>query len=156
MAIIKKEGKAMLVKWNPYSELERTVDGLFQSPFGLSPVWDDRNVEALVWQPRVNVYEDKEHLAIEAQLPGVDLKDIELSLKEQTLHIQGERRDESEKSKEGYHVREARYGKFSRSFVLPNTVNPDEAKAAYEKGVLTITIPKQEKAKPRTIRVEAK
>ena len=127
----------MLVKWNPYSELERTVDGLFQSPFGLSPVWDDRN-------------------AIEAQLPGVDLKDIELSLKEQTLHIQGERRDESEKSKEGYHVREARYGKFSRSFVLPNTVNPDEAKAAYEKGVLTITIPKQEKAKPRTIRVEAK
>ena len=77
----------MLVKWNPYTDLERTVDGLFNQPFGLRPVWDDKNVEALVWEPTVNVYEDKDHLAIEAQLPGVDLNDIELSMKEQTLHV---------------------------------------------------------------------
>jgi HSP20 family protein len=146
----------MLVKLNPYTELERTVNGLFDQPFGWRPNWDDRNVEARVWQPTVNVYEDKDHLAIEAQLPGIDLNDIELSVKEQTLHLRGERKAETEKSKEGYHVREARYGKFSRSFVLPSTVNPDEAKATYDKGVLTITIPKQEKAKPRTIQIEAK
>ena len=102
------------------------------------------------------MYEDKDHLAIEAQLPGVDLNDIELSVKEQTLHMQGERKDETEKSKDGYHVREAHYGKFSRSFCSRSTVNPDEAKATYDKGVLTITIPKQEKAKPRTIQIEAK
>lgn len=146
----------MLVKWNPYTELERTVNGLFDRPFGLRPIWDDRNAEALVWQPLVNVYEDKDHLAIEAQLPGIDLSDIELSVKEQTLHLRGERKAETEKSKDGYHIQEAHYGSFSRSFSLPNTVNPDEAKASYDKGVLTIMIPKQEKAKPRTIQIEAK
>ncbi len=146
----------MLVKWYPYTELERTVSGLFDRPFGLRPIWDDRNAEALTWQPAVNVYEDKDYLAIEAQLPGIDLNDIELSVKEQTLHLRGERKAETEKSKDGYHIREAHYGTFSRSFALPNTVNVDEVKAAYDKGVLTITIPKQEKAKPRTIQIEAK
>jgi HSP20 family protein len=146
----------MLVKWNPYTELERTVNGLFDHSFGLRPIWDDRNTEALAWQPPVNVYEDKDHLAIEAQLPGIELNDIELSVKEQTLHLRGERKAETEKSKEGYHLREAHYGAFSRSFSLPSTVKPDEAKATYDKGVLTIAIPKQEKAKPRTIQIETK
>jgi len=150
----------MLVKWNPFTELEREVDrslnGLFDRPIGLRPVWDDRNAEALVWQPPVNVYEDKDHLTIEAQLPGIDLNGIELSVKEQTLHLRGERKAEAEKSKEGYHLREAHYGTFSRSFSIPSTVNPDEAKATYDKGVLTIAIPKQEKAKPRMIQIEAK
>ncbi len=146
----------MLVKWNPYTELERTVNGLFDRSFGLWPMWDDRNAEALVWQPPVNVYEDKDHLVIDAQLPGIDLNDIELSVNEQTLHLRGERKTETEKSKDGYHIQEAHYGTFSRSFSLPSTVNPDEAKASYDKGVLTITIPKQEKAKPRTIQIEAK
>lgn len=146
----------MLVKWNPYAELERTVNGLFDQPLGLRPMWDDRNTEALAWKPQVNVYEDKDHLSIEAQLPGIDLNDVELSVKEQTLQLRGERKTETEKSKDGYHFREAQYGKFSRSFSLPNTVNPDEAKATYEKGVLTITMPKQEKAKPRTIQIEVK
>ena len=146
----------MLVKWDPYTELERTVNGLFNRPFGLRPIWDDRNAEALAWQPAVNVYEDKDHLAIEVQLPGIDLNDIELSVNEQTLHLRGERKAETEKPKEGYQFREAHYGAFSRSFSLPNTVNSDEVKATYDKGVLTITIPKQEKAKPRTIQIEAK
>ena len=146
----------MLVKWNPYAELERTVNGLFDQPLGFRPMWDDRNTEALAWQPQVYVYEDKDHLSIEAQLPGIDLNDVELSVKEQTLQLRGERKTETEKSKDGYHFREAQYGKFSRSFSLPNTVNPDEAKATYEKGVLTITMPKQEKAKPRTIQIEVK
>jgi len=146
----------MLVKWNPYTELERTVNGLFDQPFGIRPIWDDRNAEVLAWQPQVNVYEDKDHLSIEAQLPGIDLNDVELSVKEQTLQLRGERKTETEKSKDGYHFRESQYGKFSRSFSLPSTVNPDEAKATYDKGVLTITIPKQEKAKPRTIQIEVK
>ena len=145
----------MLVKWNPYTEFERTVNGLFDQPFGLRPMWDDRNAESLRWQPLVNVYEDKDQVAIEAQLPGIDLNDIELSVKEQTLELRGERKSETDKAEDGYHIREARYGSFARSFLLPPTVNPDEAKAKYEKGVLTITIPKQEKAKPRTIQIEA-
>ena len=146
----------MLVKWNPYTELERTVNGLFDGPFGLRPIWDDRNGESVVWQPPVNVYEDKDHLTIEAQLPGIDLNDVDLSVKEQTLQLRGERKAESERAKDGYHLREAHYGTFSRSFSLPSTVKPDEAKASYEKGVLKIEIPKQEKAKLRTIEIETK
>ena len=146
----------MLVKWNPYTELEQTMNGFFDRPFGLRPMWDDRNDEALAWQPAVNVYEDKDHLAIEAQLPGIDLNDIELSVNEQTLHLRGERKMETERSTDGYHIQEAHYGTFSRSFSLPDTVNSDETKATYDKGVLTISIPKQEKAKPRTIHIEAK
>jgi len=72
----------MLVKWNPYTELERSVNELFDRPFGLRLTRNERNGEAEVWQPPVNVYEDKDHLAIEAQLPGIDLNDIELSVKE--------------------------------------------------------------------------
>ena len=146
----------MLVKWNPYSELERTVNGLWDRPFGLRPMWDDRNGEPVVWQPSVNVYEEKDHLSIEAQLPGIDLNDIELSVQEQTLHLRGERKSESERTNDGYHIREAQYGTFSRSFSLPSTVKPDEAKATYDKGVLTISIPKQEKAKLRSIKIETK
>ncbi|MEX0830280.1 MAG: Hsp20/alpha crystallin family protein [Nitrospirales bacterium] len=146
----------MLVKWNPYTELEHTVNGLFDQPFGIRPIWDDRNAEVLAWQPQVNVYEDKDYLSIEAQLPGIDLNDVELSVKEHTLQLRGERKSETERTKDGYHFREAQYGKFSRSFSLPSTVNPDEAKATYDKGVLTITIPKQEKAKPRTIQIAVK
>lgn len=146
----------MLVKWDPYTELEKTVNGLFSRPFGLRPVWDDRNGETLTWQPAVNVYEDKDHLAIEAQLPGVDLKDVALSVKEHTLQIRGVRKGQHEDQIDGYHIREAQYGTFARSFSLPTDVNPEEAKAAYEKGVLTIRIPKQEKAKARTIQIEAK
>ena len=146
----------MLVKWNPYTEFEQTVNGLCDRPFGLRPLWDDRNAEALVWQPLVNVYEDKDHLAIEAHLPGIDLNDIELSVKEQTVTLRGERKVENDKSKDGYHVQEAHYGIFSRTFLLPSTVNPDEVKASYDKGVLTITITKQEKAKPRTIHIDVK
>ena len=91
----------MLVKWNPYTELERTVNGLFDQPFGLRPIWDDRNAEARVWQPPVNVYEDKDHVTIEAQLPGIDLNDIELSVKEQTLELRGERKAETKSPRMG-------------------------------------------------------
>ena len=146
----------MLVKWNPYTELERAMNGVFDRPFGLHPLWDDRNAEDLVWRPAVNVHEDQERLSIEVQLPGIDLKDIELSVKEQTLEVRGERKEETQKSTEGYHIREAHYGKFSRSLLLPSTVNPDEAKATYEKGILTIILPKQEKAKSRTIQIASK
>ncbi len=146
----------MLVKWDPYTEFEKTVDGLFGSALSFRPVWDDRNREVTDWHPAVNVFEDKEQFAIEAQLPGIDLPDVELSVKEQTVRIRGERKVDAERTQEGYHLREARYGKFSREVRLPSEVDTEEAKATYEKGVLTVRIPKKEKAKPRSIHIEAK
>ena len=146
----------MLVKWDPYTEFDKAVDGLFRRPFALRPVWDDRQGDSVAWQPAVNVYEDKDHLAIEAQLPGIEMEDVTLSVTDHTLQLRGERKHEQEKKAEGYHIREAQYGTFTRSFTLPAYVDPSQAKATYVQGVLTITIPKQEKAKARTIQIETK
>ena len=146
----------MLVKWNPYTDIERTVDSLFRRPFALRPFWDDRNGESVGWQPAVNVFEDKEKLSIEAQLPGIDLKDVSLTVIDHTLQIRGERKVEHDEERDGYHFREAQYGTFSRSFSLPSSVDAEKVKASYERGVLTVSVPKQEKAKPRTVQIEAK
>ena len=146
----------MLVKWDPYTEVEKTFDSFFRRPFALKPYWDDRNGEAVAWQPAVNVYEDQEKLSIDVQLPGIDIKDVHLSVTDHTLQIRGERKAKNEEEKDGYYVREAQYGTFSRTFKLPSYVDPEKAKASYDRGELAVTVPKQEKAKPRAIEIEAK
>jgi len=146
----------MLVKWDPYTEIEKTFDGFFRRPFSLKPYWDDRNEEVIPWQPAVNVHEDKEKLSIDVQLPGIEMKDVHLSVTDNILEIRGERKADSGEDKNGYHVREVRYGAFSRTFKLPSYVDSEKVKAAYERGVLTVTVPKQEKAKPRVVEIEAK
>lgn len=146
----------MLVKWEPYEDIERTFDNFFGRNFWPRALWDDRNGEVTKWRPAVNVYETKENLSIEAQLPGIDMKDVNISVTDHTLEIRGERKMEHEEKKEGYHFREAQYGNFARSFSLPSYVDPDQAKATYDRGVLSITVPKQEKVKPRAIPIEAK
>ena len=146
----------MLVKWSPYTDIEKTFDEFFRRPYSMKPFWDDRNGDVFPWKPAVNVHEDKEKLAIEVQLPGIEKKDVTLSVNDRTLEIRGERKADTKKDEEGYHVREFRYGAFSRTFTLPSYVVPEQLKATYEQGVLTITVPKHEKAKPRTIEIEAK
>ena len=145
----------MLLKLDPFKELERTLEGWNTQPFR-RPLWEDSTGGVANWTPAVNVYEDKDQLFIEAQLPGIDMNDVNISVTDHTLQLAGERKVEREDKQEGYHFREAQYGKFSRTFTLPSYVNPEEAKAGYERGVLTITVPKQEKAKPRVIPIEAK
>lgn len=145
----------MLVKWDPFKEIERTLNWWEGQPFR-RPVWDDRNGEVANFTPAVNVYEDKENLYLEAQLPGIDMKDVTISVTDRNLQLKGERKVEHDENKDGYLFREAQYGTFARTFSLPTYVNPDESKATYDRGVLTITVAKQEKAKPRVIPIEAK
>ena len=146
----------MLGKWNPYRVMERTFEDLFGRDLFARPFWDDRNEVVGGWKPAVNVYEDKENLYVEAQLPGIDMKDVKLSVTDHQMEIHGERKVEHEENKDGYHFREARYGTFARSFALPSYVAPDKAKAGYERGVLTISVPKLEEGKPKVIPIEAK
>ena len=145
----------MLVKWDPFKEIEQTLGWWNTKPF-CRPLWDDRNEEATNWAPEVNVYEDTEHLYLETQLPGVDLKDVNVSVNDRTLEIRGERKIEHENNEAGYHLREARYGTFARSFNLPKYVDANKAKATYDKGVLIVKVLKQEEAKPKSIPVEVK
>ncbi len=145
----------MLVKWDPLREIEQTLAWWGTQPFR-RPLWDDRNEQTVNWAPAVNVYEDKESLYVETQLPGIDMKEVNISVADRTLSIHGERKVEHEGNKDGYHFREAQYGTFARSFHLPKYVNPNEAKATYDNGVLVVKVPIQEEAKPKVIPIESK
>ncbi len=106
------------------------------------------------WSPAVDIYETENELVLKADLPDVDLKDIDVRVENQTLTVSGERKFQSEDSGKGYHRIERSYGNFTRSFAVPNTFDTDKISAAFKNGVLTVTLPKKEAAKPRQIKVE--
>jgi HSP20 family protein len=107
------------------------------------------------WTPAVDVLETEQALILKADLPDVNLKDIQIELEQGTLSIKGERKFERVDGKgAGYHRIERSYGEFVRYFSIPDTVDTGNVKADYKLGVLTITLPKKETAKPRTIKIE--
>ena len=108
------------------------------------------------WSPSVDIYETENELVLKVDLPDVDLKDIDVSLENQTLTIAGERKFEQKDSGKGFHRIERSYGRFVRSFAVPNSFDTGNIGADYKNGVLTVTLPKTEAAKPRQIKVEVK
>src|SRR5262245_29417038 len=107
------------------------------------------------WSPAVDVYETENELVLKADLPEVDQKDIDVRVENQTLTLSGQRKFEKQESGKGYHRIERGYGNFSRSFSVPNTFDTGNIAAVFKNGVLTVTLPKREAAKPRQIKVEA-
>jgi len=108
------------------------------------------------WSPSVDIYETSNELVVKADLPDVPLKDIEVRVENQTLTIAGERKFEHKDSSEGFHRIERSYGRFVRSFELPDSFDTGNINADYKNGVLTVSLPKKEAAKPRQIKVEVK
>jgi HSP20 family protein len=108
------------------------------------------------WAPAVDIYETENELVLKADLPDVDLKDIDVRVENQTLTISGERKFEKQDSGKGYHRIERNYGTFVRSFTLPNTFDTEHIAADFKNGVLSVTLPKKEAAKPRQVKVEVK
>lgn len=107
------------------------------------------------WTPAVDIYENGKHeIVIKAELPGLKREDIDIRVENSTLTLRGERKHESEVKQENYHRVERAYGAFSRSFSLPSTVDAEKVSAAFADGVLTITLPMREEAKPRQIEVK--
>ena len=103
--------------------------------------------------PPVDVYEDEHNLVLKLEVPGVNEEDLNVSLENDTLMIQGERKFEKEEKEENFHRIERRYGSFFRSFTLPNVVDTENVKADYDKGVLRISLAKKAEAKPKQIKV---
>ena len=101
----------------------------------------------------VDVREDADHIYVEAELPGFRKEDVDITLENNTLTIQGERKFEKEEKEENFHRIERRYGSFVRTFKLPNTVDAEKVEASYDKGILKITLAKRAEAKPRQIKV---
>ena len=108
------------------------------------------------WAPAVDIFETENELVLKADLPDVDQNDIDVRVENQTLTLSGERRFEQQENGKGYHRIERSYGRFSRSFAVPNTFDTEKIQAGFRNGVLTVTLPKKEAAKPRQIKVELK
>ena len=118
--------------------------------------WPGEGVVTSAWLPAVDVFEDKESLKIVAELPGLKPEDVKITMENSTLTLRGEKKQVAEEKTERVHRYERSYGSFERSFALPNTVDIEKVEAGFENGVLTITLPKAERAKPREIAVAAK
>ena len=103
--------------------------------------------------PPVDIYEDEHSIQLKLEVPGIDEKDLDVKVENNTLTIAGERKFEKEEKEENFRRVERRYGSFTRSFTLPNTVNTDDINAQYDNGVLTIKLAKRAEAKPKQIKV---
>jgi len=105
------------------------------------------------WKPVVDIYDHEEKIVIKAELPGVDKKDIHVDVKDGVLTLSGERSYENEVKEDKYHRKERAFGKFHRSFTLPDGLDPDKIEADYKDGILKIDIPKPEEKKPKKISI---
>lgn len=123
-------------------------DRLFERPFN--------RPTATNWSVAVDVAENEDGYLVKASVPGVNVEDIEITLEDGVLTVAGEIKVEEESEDLNYHVRERRYGKFSRTVRFPTLVNGDAIEATYENGVLTLNVPKAEEVKPRRIEIKAK
>ena len=134
------------------SQLRREMDRVFEDFFAPRAWWG--RLWQGEWTPAVDVAETPEQITVKAELPGIDPKEIDISLTGDILTIKGEKKSEREEKKENYHLMERNYGSFSRSLALSAAVNADQIEAKFEKGVLTITCPKKEPVTPKTIEIE--
>jgi HSP20 family protein len=105
------------------------------------------------WMPAVDIRETKDAFDVTAELPGIDAKDVDVSVQENTLTIRGERRREEVKENETVHRIEREYGVFERSFTLPRSADAEKIQASYREGVLSLTVPKREEAKPKSLKI---
>ena len=149
-----------LTVWRPFREL--TPFGDFERMRrGMDRLWDSffergslRGEEGGEWLPSLDVAETKNEMVVKAEVPGLDPKDIDISLSDGLLTIKGEKKQEREEKEENYHLVERSYGSFARSIRLPNEVQSDKINASYKNGVLKIVLPKSEEAKKKEIKIK--
>jgi HSP20 family protein len=143
-----------LIRWEPAREmmtLREAMDRLFDDAFTRPLGWTS-GLQA----PAIDLYQTDDEIVVHAALPGLKADDVQISVTGDLLTLKGEFKDKEEKKEKTYHLREQRFGSFERTIGLPTVVVADKAKADFENGVLTITLPKAEEVKPRTIAVKAK
>ena len=144
-----------IIRWEPAREmmtLREAMDRLFDDAFTRPLSLTGNN-----WSiPAVDMYQTDDEVVVKAALPGIKADEVEINVTGEVLTIKGETKQENETKEKAYHLREQRWGAFERSIVLPTEVVADKAKADFENGVLTITLPKAEEVKPKTINIKTK
>ena len=151
-----------LVKFNPMRDLvdvEREFGKMFnalENRFGISRSKVDEEYENAVWMPLTDIYEDKDSFTLKLDLPGIKKEDVKISFVDGKLSISGERVQENESKDAKCHRIERSYGKYYRSFNLPENIVSDKINAEFKDGQLTVSIPKAEEAKPKEIEIKVK
>ena len=143
-----------IVRYDPFRDLrtlQEEVNRLFST--NLTRAFDDEGIGRGAWAPSVDIYENKDQIVLEAELPGMKQEDFDLSIENSVITLRGERKFEKTDETDNYHRVERSYGAFTRSFTLPHTVSAEGANAEYNNGVLRVTLPKREETKARRIQV---
>lgn len=143
-----------ITRWRPFKELETLrgeMDTLWDSFFGERTPIIRKERE---WVPPIDISETKEAVVVTTEVPGIDPKDVNISFTQDMLTIKGEKKQEKKEEGENYYRVERSYGSFSRSFRIPVSVKEDEIKAQHKGGVLKITLPKAEDARPKEIEIK--
>ncbi len=133
-----------IVRWNPLHEVDRFFDDDFMG------------VMHSTLAPAIDVYQDKDNVIVEAQMPGIDPEKVDIDIENDVLTISADVQSNQEVQKENFYRKEIRSGSFARRIILPMSVKADKASADYEKGMLTITLPKIEEVKPKKVAVRVK
>src|SRR5271165_2045439 len=143
----------VLTRWDPFrdlSALQNRMNRLFEEQYGGGR---EESLTTGAFVPPVDIYEDEHSVQLKLEVPGIDEKDLDVKVENNTLTITGERKFEKEEKEENFRRVERRYGSFTRSFTLPNTVNTEDINASYDNGVLNIKLAKRAEAKPKQIKV---
>lgn len=146
-----------LTRWEPVREMvtlrdamDRLFDDAFTRPWGLSDGGRGMGM------PAVDMYQTDDDVVVKTAIPGIKPEDVQISVTGDTLTIKGEVKESNDSKEKAYHIREQRWGSFERTLTLPTDVKADKAQADFENGILTVTLPKAEEVKPKTITVKAK
>jgi HSP20 family protein len=144
-----------IVRYDPFRDLrtlQEEVNRLFST--NLTRAFGDEGIGRGAWAPSVDIYENKDQIVLEAELPGMKQEEFDLSIENNVITLRGERKFDKTDETDSYHRVERSYGAFTRSFTLPQTVSAESATAEYTNGVLRVTLPKREETKARRIEVK--
>jgi HSP20 family protein len=143
-----------VIKYDPFRELRGLHDEMSRLIAGVAPNEGNEFARG-AWSPRVDIFEEKDNLIVEAELPGLNREDFDVSVENNILTLKGERKFEKKENTDNFHRVERSYGAFTRQFTLPQTVTAEGATADFENGVLRISLPKREETKARKIEINS-
>ena len=145
-----------LMRWEPAREMmtlreamDRLFDDAFTRPLSIRDGWS-------LTTPAINMFQTDNEVVVKASIPGIKAEEVQINVTGDVLTLKGEVNQEEERKDRAWHIREQRFGSFERSVALPTSVKSDQAEAVFENGILTITLPKADEVKPRTINIKAK
>jgi HSP20 family protein len=132
------------------------MNRLFDQTLARTRGEEEEGIATSTWMPSVDIYETPDQVVLKAELPGLTREDIDINVRNNTLTLRGERKFEREVKEENYLRIERAYGSFQRSFTLPATIQQDKIKAVFKDGVLEVSLPKAEEARPKQIKIDVK